>query len=402
MSPKHSFKESAQLKNRILNFIINNSGDYGVSELADIFGIEKRTVQYFVGDYNEKGFIIKSRKNKYNVFAYPENFKTFKRVIDAEQLKKWIVYDYLKDCCRNGNAVHMDIFSKIVCENNSSITDKSSYIFKLLRKLQDEGYVKIEKGKVIPVKNPFYEMSEDELKSLLIYLNIIKNYFPSSVILHQIFFKFKLIYEKKFSKKFDRRLAVFAHKHKISTYDDDHVMIIEKALSEGRCVNFTYKLKMSIKHVKDVPKGLIYNNWKDAWYLVCGTERESIYRVDKIVDLNLGDVIEDYGKFPFDKELYSVSLGAVNEPIYEVEVHFVPKEFILRKLKQYCSMRKYAELMYEEECCILKDKVSGLHEFKKWVRSFGYGAKCIKPAELAESIVNDINLMKERYGINSG
>lgn len=75
-------------KNRILNFIINNLGQYSVQDLSDIFGYSERRIQDFIKEYNGIGFVIKLRKGKLNVVTFPNNFKIITKPAERQEFKK--------------------------------------------------------------------------------------------------------------------------------------------------------------------------------------------------------------------------------------------------------------------------------------------------------------------------
>jgi len=232
---------------------------------------------------------------------------------------------------------------------------------------------------------------------MLIFLKIMKNIYPRNIVLSEIYSK--LFWESKQRKiKYDQKVFHYPQKNKISIYDECILDVIEKSIVERKTLIVSYKNINDKKIVFKIrPSGLIYNRWKDMWYVIESGEHDKIYRLDRIINIKLSE--DKYEFIPLDKEVYNISFGISNEPIIEVEVEFEKVDFIYSRLQHYAEERTNCSITEGEDKYILKDKVCGYLEFEKWIRSFGRSAKCIKPQALQDKILQDIKLMAERYEI---
>lgn len=381
-------------KNRILYFIINNSGEFGASEIAKIFGFSKRTIQYFVEEYNKIGFQIQSHKGKYYIKKYPENFKIIKDIIENEEIKKISVYGRLKEMCGDGGSIYKKSFIDTYLTEYNAVTESTAYLNKLLNELKKEGYIFIENSIIYTTKNFFDEFRDEEILALLMYINIMKNIYPRGGILHDIFYKILIQFEKR-GLVFEKDAVVYSHKNKTSFYDEGVLYQIEQAIYKKKKIKFKYKIKNGEELFEITPKGIIYSGFKDAWYLVEPKPKNRFFRLDRIVHFEIID--KDAQECGFDKIFYKASLGMSSETVIEVEVKFDKENFILRKLEDYKKVRETAVIIEEENSFLLKDKVCGINEFLKWVKSFGDSAECIKPDKLRTKLRNELELLRKRY-----
>ncbi|OFI07067.1 hypothetical protein CLOACE_04720 [Clostridium acetireducens DSM 10703] len=393
MANKSTDEKVTYFKNRILSFILNHPGEYGAKDIGDIFGFTKRRIQDYVKYYNSIGFYIRSKKGKYNVLKLPYNYKTIKDSLNITSIKKAILYENLKEF--NKEKINKSNFINYVIQNKICDVETEKYANKLLYSLKKDGYINMENNYIFIDKNPLDVLNKDEILSLLIYINVMKNIYPRRVELHSIFLKLLVKFEK-LGGEFNNNIIIYPHKHNISAFDERILQTIDKAIYEKRKINFIYKTYKSYETIEEIPLGLVYNHWKDLWYMLCSNDR--LYRLDRIVYIEIGDKLKYLPDF--NKDLLSKSFGASMEKVTSVEIHFDKEDFIFRKLKVYSSIRKTASIEEKSDKYILRDEVCGVREIEKWVRSFGKSAKCIKPLKLKDRISKDIELLKERYGIN--
>ena len=386
--------DKSYYKNRILYFILNNSGEFGAEEIAEIFGCSKRTVQYFIEEYNKMGFEIKSSKGRYYVIRCPANFKVIKSAVENEEMKELSLYARLKEFCKEKGYINKNFFMHEYLSEHNAVTESGAYLNKLIGILKRKGYLNIVNSNIYITTDISQKLSDDEMLRLLIYVSIIKNTYPKGSLLHDIFYKLLMQYEKR-GLKFEKETIVYAHKNKISFFDEALLYQIEKAICESKNVRFKYKIRNGEELFEISPSGIVYSSFKDIWYLIEEPPRKMVFRFDRILNLQIIDKKSE--EHEFDKDFYDISLGMSSEIPVDVEVEFDKEYFILRKLKNYMSMRKDAIILEEKNKYILKDKVCGVNEFLRWVRTFGDSAVCIKPQELRNKMKDELKLMQKRY-----
>lgn len=396
MLGKGSADEMVYYENRILNFIINHQGEFGAEQIGKIFGFSKRNVQYFVKKYNKMGFCIESSKGRYIIKKFPEDFDLVEKAIEYKNVKKYTLYNILKEKISKGSIKRID-FVEGYSGENSPVARSVSHMQNMIHELEKDGVIYTKNGYLEVVENPIDGLDENKLLIILIYLSVMKNIYPRPAILDEIYKKILYKYNMT-GKKYCDTIKVYPSKKKISMYDEIVLGTIENAINEEKSLKIRYRTESGIRNFLINPSGLIYNSQKDLWYLVSYSKRHSKYRLDRIIDVKaLEGQLSD-----FKKELYEKSFEISDDDIVDVEVAFDREDFILSKLVSYKNTRKDSQIIDTVKEYILKDTMCGVGEFKKWVRSFGDSAVVLKPEVLRKQIIDDIKIMWERYGGYNG
>jgi len=381
-------KLEAYYKNIVLSFLIRHNGEYGPEDIIRIFDLAPETVRRFIEEYSSMGFTIKEAGGKFLIKNFPEKISRLVEELDARALKKHALLDELK---RRYEREQQELDLQTV------LKQYGKSVREYIDELCTDGYLYLENGQIRFTLEPLEYMEDENLFKLLLFLSVMKNIYPGGNKLHEVFQKCLIQYEQR-GYSFNRDAVICPNKHRMSFLDEGHLDLVEDALCRGRKIEITYDTESGRQPVKVSPSGIVYNNSKDAWYVVDSGQGEQIYRVDKIIGLKIID--EEIAPAAFNKNLYHSSIGISTEDIVEVEVLFEKGEYIHKKLLLHARGRDSASIEEREDSYLLKDKVRGILEFKKWVRSFGRSATCLKPEKLRESIKKDLKLMCERYGVD--
>lgn len=149
------------------------------------------------------------------------------------------------------------------------------------------------------------------------------------------------------------------------------------------------------------PLGLLYYWFHDMWYLVarCCTVRETRhFRVDRIAAIAVTNRLFQY---PPDFDLTSYASGMwgayAGEPT-GVRVRFFDEMNVIARLQAEIADRPTACLsQVDEGVWELVDTVSGLSEFRTWLRTFGSSALVIEPERLRAQLVESAERMRDIY-----
>lgn len=395
MKGRTKTKAVVYYKNRILSFIINHPGEYGAEEIAKIFSLSRRRVQDYVSEYNKMGFDIESRKCKYSVYRIPRYLKTINEFL-INDLKKYAVYSHIKRLCGKTGYYNRKLFVESYSNRGSFSGISEIYMQKIIKSLEeDEGLIYTKDNYLHIYKNPVDNMNDIQLLKFLLFIKIMKFIYPRFDTLNEVYLKLVLKYiERGNNYNFDA--AIYPYKTKVSIYDEAVLTRVEDLLYKSLAASISYKSRNGILIKEIRPSGIIYNFRKDMWYIVSSDEYyDSIYRFDKIIDIKPKDECET----EFNYTLYKTSFGISTEKEVEVEVLFDREDFIYNKLLIYKKLRENAKVVKVEDGYLLYDKVCGIREFKKWVMAFGNSAKCIKPNRLRYEMLEELNLMQQRYGV---
>lgn len=391
MSFKSSSQELYYYKHRILYFLVNNSGKYTLQDLSKMFGFNKRRLQDFIFEYNQNGFNIFAKKGLIYVGTIPRAFKEFNKLILYQNLQKLLVYQQITN--HPQGITRKELFN--VFTRNTGIIISNTSFHNLISNLINEGKVEFDRDKGILIsKSMKFDAVEPEMAlEILIFLKAAKNIFPRGKEIEEIYDKLKFKF-KKIIGDFDEEIIVTTNSKKLSAFDEIVLRLAEEAIIEEKSLKIKYRTKEGVKIAVVNPAGIIYLENKDMWYLVENTGKTTIYRFDRIIE---AEVIDGHLS-SFEKYNFTLSYGISDEPLVEVKIRFDKEDFIHKKLIKYNMMRKNSQIIENSDSYVLLDKVNGILEIKKWIRSFGRSAIVIEPKELREDLMKDLNLMIKRYG----
>lgn len=390
---KVSNDEKVLNQNRVLNLLLNYPGEYSKEDLSRYFNISARTIDSYVKEFNLNGFNIVSRLNKYKILEGPKEIEILSNKYSNEDLKKLSLYTILIHKY-NGKVLLKDLVTAAKNDCNFG-SDSEKYIEKLLRQMKSEEIININKGRVSIKENIISKLSKEEQFKILLYLRIMKDINPKRRIFNEIYEKISLNYDD-----FNGDFMEISSKNTVSSFDEDYILLLEKAIRQSKNIKFTFVNKGRSKEYIVEPIGLIYNEYKDLWYLYAlykskkNNFNKLLFRIDKMIRLNILDEKEINSSY---MDIFKDSLGVSIEKLTTVKVEFENEEFILRKVIAYKNKRDKARVDIRGEKIILTDWVNGINEFKDWVKSFGKSAICLEPAALIDKIVDDIELLKMRY-----
>ncbi|MBC7345024.1 MAG: WYL domain-containing protein, partial [Clostridia bacterium] len=136
-----------------------------------------------------------------------------------------------------------------------------------------------------------------------------------------------------------------------------------------------------------------------AWYLIayCHTRAEvRIFALDRIRELKvMEERFEPVNDFSLEEYL-GLSMGIERGyGVWEVAIKFTPFQARWIRERKWHASQEMEEL--DDGSLILKLKVAGLNEVKRWVLSFGKEAEVLAPPELREEIAAELAAMVALY-----
>lgn len=396
MAFKSSSQELAFYRQKILYFLINNSGEYTIDDLTKMFGFKRRRIQDFLSEYKQNGFDIVVRKGKICVEKVPEVYDSFNKLLLYQNMQKLAVLHEIK---KHKNGINRRFLFDIVSKEKGLILGNTTF-HNIINFLVEEGLIYYDKRSnlIKPLNNVIDDLNDDEILDLLIYLDVARFISPKPKVIDEIYNKIKFEAKNR-GIYFNGKSIYSVNNRRIIIFDEMILKVIEEAILEGKTLKIKYKSnKGNIIDLTINPSGLVYLDYKDMWYLVVQGDRTSLYRVDKIIQAEIieGNLSE------FNKEFFEESFGVSSEDLVDIKIIFDKEKFIYKKLIKYKAIHKAAEIIETEDSYILKDRVRGILEIKRWIRGFGKSAYVIEPKNLREDIINDLDLMIRRYGDING
>jgi len=107
------------------------------------------------------------------------------------------------------------------------------------------------------------------------------------------------------------------------------------------------------------------------------------------------EIPEDFSVQDFMADSFRIERG---EPA-DVAVRFAPEQAPYVKGKQWHQSQSIEEL--DDGGLILRMRVGGLGEVKRWVLSFGAGAETLEPESLRRDVTREVEALAGVYGVMS-
>lgn len=138
-----------------------------------------------------------------------------------------------------------------------------------------------------------------------------------------------------------------------------------------------------------------------AWYVIgfCHRSRERrTFALDRVQAVGVtGTRFERPDDFSIEDYLRYAWRHEVGDKVHDVAVRIEPTQV------PWFAKKLWHHSQREEQCddgsLILRFRVSGLHEMKRWVMQFGTGVEVLEPVELRELVSNEIAAMTKKYGV---
>jgi len=140
-----------------------------------------------------------------------------------------------------------------------------------------------------------------------------------------------------------------------------------------------------------------------AWYVFayCHWRRQvKIFALDRMAFIQTTgrtfEIPESFSVQDFMADSFRIERG---EPA-DVAIRFAPQQTPYVKGKQWHQSQSIETL--DDGGLILRMRVGGLGEVKRWVLSFGAGAEALEPEELRDAVAQDVEALARAYGVAVG
>lgn len=188
---------------------------------------------------------------------------------------------------------------------------------------------------------------------------------------------------------------------------EERVTQFEEACRTHHQVSFLYSAMNGETSWRSAdPLGLVYYWFQDAWYLVARVfegdgHAEGIrhFRLDRMADVELtGEGFSPPDGFNLERHL-APCWGVEQGELHRIRIRFYDEYNVLARLRRETAHRDTARLVEEAGggSVIYTDEVSGLHELRVWVRSFGSSAEVLEPEQLRREVVESVQRIVQRY-----
>ncbi|MDI6871146.1 MAG: WYL domain-containing protein [Bacillota bacterium] len=402
--------EKARRQAALCALLAEEPGAFTVEALAARLAVSRRTVQRDLGEMRRRGIEVARQGDRLCLVSIKEDAPqatapATEREVRQLSLLKWI-YEEPGSLAPAG-----------LCERGArrfEVCERT--ILRDLASLQERGLIDLREGRYYPGGGflPRLTLSPDQALALLSYLDIQRQLLPRGEALRSAEEKLRscLLGEAGSSvlREAEGRhnpVRLVKGRYYLQPPEiEERVDLLERACQERRLVSFFYTTLAGEASQRTVaPLGLVYYWFHDAWYLVAGGRsaqgQEALrhFRLDRMTDVG---VMQETFTPPegFDLQGHLAPCWGVERgELHRVRIRFYDEYNVMARLKRETAHRTKAKI--EEEgsgSVIYTDEVSGLHEIRVWVRSFGSSAEVLEPAELREELIESVRRIVARYG----
>ncbi len=179
----------------------------------------------------------------------------------------------------------------------------------------------------------------------------------------------------------------------------DKLAVVRQAILKKKRILIEHSnlVKKVITEREIDPYNLIYRD--ASWYIIghCHLRDQirtfKLTRIRKITVLPESfTVLDTFSISAYMRDTFNVIKG--KEYNVEVEFYHPASAWVSEKL----WLPSQQIIVVDENKIILKAKVNGLEEIKRWIMGYGRLARVIKPMELAEEIKDELSAMQAVYG----
>jgi len=179
----------------------------------------------------------------------------------------------------------------------------------------------------------------------------------------------------------------------ISFKDTEHLDKLRKALLNDKKVQVKYYAKNIEEEVNWLlwPLGLIFHTGNGTWYMVARKEKTRETIVCHLGRVRGVTVLEDEFEYPEDfslRQYLKLRWGMDTGPSQTVRIRFYNEANVVEKVKREFKARDLPDpVQLEDGSLEYHGKIYGVHNFSKWLLSFGSSAEVLEPEWLRSQMI---------------
>lgn len=383
---------------------------YTAEELAARLGVDVRTIQRDLLELRRRGAEVSRKGDRFCLTSLPEDVVQPAPPATGREARWLTILKYL---CEEPGSFEPGRLCETVARR-FEVAGRT--IARDLKALAEKGLVEVREGRCHPGRPflPKLSLTADQTLALLSHLEVQGQLLPRGEALRRAEEKLRscLLGEAARVVRGQGAAAGGARLVKGRYYlqppeIEARVTQLEEACRRCRRVRFRYTaLNGETTRRTADPLGLVYYWLHDAWYLVAGVGEEEgqgegirHFRLDRMAEV---EVTEEGFSAPegFDLERHMAPCWGVERgELYRVRIRFYDDYNVLARLRRETAHRRSARLVPEAggETVLYTDEVSGLHELRVWVRSFGSSAEVLEPEQLRREVIESVERIVQRY-----
>lgn len=178
-----------------------------------------------------------------------------------------------------------------------------------------------------------------------------------------------------------------------------HYLPLRRALLKSRKAQILMKSNNGKPPVlfEIIPLGVVFHSEKNDWYLVYMHKDDEVRTVNfnQIEQVSVLDKRHNCGEFDM-KDYLEHCFDLESPDSYKVKVIFQDYGNIIHKVKRRLAQKSKLKVC-DDGTVEFTDTLSGIENFKKWIFSFGEGARIVEPRWLAEEQIVEWKKLMDHY-----
>ncbi len=178
---------------------------------------------------------------------------------------------------------------------------------------------------------------------------------------------------------------------------------VQEAIDLKRKIEFKYKSpKNKLKKITCSPVSVIQNLTYYTLYIK--DVHNNYYRMDRITSnikiLPDSSIIDQYCPIPYKKYFWGTESIVHEEPIH-IKLRISPgTSNLIEKFKNDTALRYETSKLYQEgDYYYYEDDILGIHDFRRWLRSYGSSITVLEPQSLINEITKGVRKTLSYYQI---
>lgn len=242
-----------------------------------------------------------------------------------------------------------------------------------------------------------YKTDDVNLYAFLELSNLYKHHLPLNDILHSL--KSKIITQTMpYEDEYD--IYSIGRRYRISKHLLRNIDEFETCDYRRKSLEITYNSKVGKLSVIVQVITLFYHYDNDK-SCVIGKVKDEIFFIDisSIIEIKSTNIRNECYKDDNVMQKLELMFGASLDGPFDVVVEFDNKFNIMERLTRLKRLRKSCSLSVFGETIIYKDTIYGMHDFARFLRSFGSSCRVISPNELKDLMRNTYERILKSYGV---
>ncbi|WP_238883903.1 WYL domain-containing transcriptional regulator [Clostridium sp. YIM B02551] len=385
------------IKERRINKLIalfNEREVLTVEEIKEELEINDRSVKSYIGFLREYGIEIIPMNKRYKAIKEEKLKGNLINKQELRMMKIMLTVSENSGCFDRKSLV--DNISKSLFDEES-VSRKT--IERAIKSCEEKRYIYLDennKYRTSIVTDSFYFTNDEDIFKFIELCEIYKVSMPFYKEVNNL--KNKIVTQLDYEDP-SYNIYCIGRKYSEEAISKDIIRQFESLNYRKKAITISYNSKIGELTESIQVVTFLYNWEKDKSYVI-GLVKDKLYFIDvkTIISIVPSDLENEFFNHKETLDKLDLMFGASLDEFYEVKVEFVNTFNIKEKVTRLHKHRKSSNLIEDGDKLIYSDKLYGIYDFARYLRSFGSYCKVLEPVELKEIMRKTYEKILLNYG----